>query len=274
MPGLFIISNPPSSPNACKSIAALPGAETMNREFLKDSVRKTADFSKTDQNRGLPPPPVQKPVPDDVKIIPLPRPEKLKSIPRTYLRMAIANRKSRRSFLEESISLEELSFLLWACQGVRKKESEVRVYRNVPSAGCRHPLETYIAIFRVVGLEKGLYRYLPLDHALVLVSKPRSLEKKVAGACMGQTFAGTGAATFIWATIPYRMEWRYGAASYKVIGLDAGHACQNLYLACESIGCGTCAIAAYDQALTDMLLGVDGDDEFVIYIAPVGRVKD
>jgi hypothetical protein len=62
-------------------------------------------------------------------------------------------------------------------------------------------------------------------------------------------------------------------AAYKVIALDAGHLCQNLYLACEAIGAGTCAIAAYDQDRADELLGVDGEEEFSVYLAPVGKVK-
>ena len=69
-----------------------------------------------------------------------------------------------------------------------------------------------------------------------------------------------------------RLQWRYGAASHKVIALDAGHVCQNLYLACEAIGAGTCAVAAYHQQKLDELLRLDGRDEFVIYLAPVGKV--
>jgi len=76
-----------------------------------------------------------------------------------------------------------------------------------------------------------------------------------------------------WVAIPYRMEWRYGLAAHKVIALDAGHVCQNLYLACESINAGTCAIAAYDQEELDELLGLDGEEEFAIYIASVGKIK-
>lgn len=66
------------------------------------------------------------------------------------------------------------------------------------------------------------------------------------------------------AAVPERTEWRYAETSYKVIALDAGHVCQNLYLACEAIGTGTCAIADYNQTLVDELLGVDGYDEFGI----------
>ena len=68
------------------------------------------------------------------------------------------------------------------------------------------------------------------------------------------------------------MEWRYGLAAHKLIALDAGHVCQNLYLACEAIHAGTCAVAAYNQQLCDQLLRLDGKEEFVIYLAPVGKI--
>ncbi|MBU4602423.1 SagB/ThcOx family dehydrogenase, partial [bacterium] len=182
-------------------------------------------------------------------------------------------RKSRRSYTEDAIKLEELSFLLWATQGLRGKRSAVRNYRTVPSAGCRHALETYIAAFRVEGIPKAIYRYLPMSHQLVEVAKHKDLEGLLTQAASDQSFAGESAVTFIWTTIPARMEWRYGRSSYKVIALDAGHVCQNLYLACEAIGAGTCAIAAYDQEFADSILGIDGVEEFTIYMAPVGKVQ-
>jgi len=78
---------------------------------------------------------------------------------------------------------------------------------------------------------------------------------------------------YIWVAVPYRMEWRYGLAAHKVIALDAGHVCQNLYLACEAVNAGTCAIAAYDQEELDELLGLDGENEFAVYLAPVGKIR-
>jgi SagB-type dehydrogenase family enzyme len=242
-----------------------------SREFLKDNVRMQIDFSMTDQSRGVPPPPLQKPVPVEARIVDLPEPERC--LPRADLAAAIAHRESKRVFAREKLSFEELSFLLWATQGIRGAPVAGHALRNVPSAGCRHSFETYLAVFRVAGLETGIYRYLPLTNQLLLVSQPERLAERAARAALGQDFAGTSAVTFIWATIPYRMEWRYGGASYKVIALDAGHVCQNLYLACEAIRCGTCAIAAYDQELMDELVGADGSDEFVIYVAPVGKVS-
>jgi SagB-type dehydrogenase family enzyme len=242
------------------------------RYFLTDRIREEVDFRGTDQSLGVRPPQVQKPASPDSTIISLPDPESC-AIQKCDLQSAIANRESHRRFTPESLSLDDLAFLLWASQGVREELHEAAVLRTVPSAGCRHPFETYLAINRVEGIQSGIYRYLPLDHSIVHVREIENLPAHLTAATRGQSFAGQAAVTFIWTVIPARTEWRYAEASYKVIALDAGHVCQNLYLACEAIGAGTCAIAAYNQTLADNLLGVDGVDEFVIYIAPVGKVS-
>ena len=241
------------------------------RYFLTDRIREVVNFWTTSQSEGLRPPPVQKQVPPDSRKVPLPT-QATWIIPPCDLQTAIADRESHRRFTDGSLSLDELAFLLWATQGVRKELHAAAVLRTVPSAGCRHPFETYLAVLRVEGLENGIYRYLPLDHSLIFVKAVNTLATHLTAATRGQGFTGQAAVTFLWTTIPERTEWRYAEASYKVIALDAGHVCQNLYLACEAIGAGTCAIAAYEQALVDELLGVDDDEEFCIYIAPVGKV--
>lgn len=243
------------------------------RDFLKSSCWKTIDFSTTDQSRGIKPPPVEKPCNPEDRRIDLIKPGDWKSIHKVSVEAAIAQRKSIRSYTEDTIKLEELSFLLWATQGLRGKRPVARNYRTVPSAGCRHALETYIAVFRVEGIPKAIYRYLPLSHQLVEVVKHKDLEGLLIQATLDQSFAGKSAVTFIWTTLPARTEWRYDRASYKLIALDAGHVCQNLYLACEAIGAGTCAIAKYDQEFADSLLGIDGVEEFTIYMASAGKVQ-
>ena len=244
------------------------------RYFLKDTVRQTIDFSQTAQGRGLERPPLEKPFDPNAERIDLVPVGQWNDTGRTDLESAIGNRKSRRSYSPEPLTLAELSFLLWATQGVRGQRQGGLTLRTVPSAGARHALETYLYAFCVDGLEPGLYRYLPLEHQLLFEFHVDGASEKFAQATLGQKFTGQGAVTFIWTTIPYRMEWRYDLAAHKVIAMDAGHVCQNLYLACEAIGAGTCAIAAYDQQLMDQLLKIDGEDEFTIYLAPVGKVTD
>jgi SagB-type dehydrogenase family enzyme len=245
------------------------------REFLKDTLRMKVDFRAADQSRGVPPPPIQNPPDPAAPRYDLPLIKDTAALGRIDLFTAINNRQSRRKFRGEPLSLEELSFLLWATQGIHRVVGGSSL-RTVPSAGARHAFETYIYARRVEGLEEAIYRYLPLDHELVEV-RPRtdpgeSLSHLMGEASLGQVFTGKSAATFVWTAVPYRMEWRYLQSAHKVIAIDAGHVCQNLYLACESIGAGTCAVAAYDQARLDALLGVDGEEEFAIYLAPVGKV--
>ena len=154
------------------------------------------------------------------------------------LAASLGTRQSHRNFAPGPLALDEVSFLLWATQGVRQQVAPAQS-ATVPSAGNRHPLETYLAVLRVSGLPPGIYRYLPLEHQLLDVLDDEQLPEKLADATLGHGFIGRAAAVFIWTTIPYRMEWRYGLAAHKVIALDAGHVCQNLYLACEAIGAGT-----------------------------------
>ena len=79
--------------------------------------------------------------------------------------------------------------------------------------------------------------------------------------------------TFLWVAVPHRMCWRYGERSYRYLFLDAGHVCQYLYLAAESIGAGACAIAAFDDEALDEAAGVDGETAFVIHAASAGRKR-
>jgi len=243
------------------------------REFLKDDLRLQLDFSQSDQNRMVPAPPVQKPLRQGQTAIPLSTGPAIEFAGKIDMVDALRERKSHRSWKEEPLNIAELGFLLWAVQGVRKDMGQGRVFRTVPSAGCRHSFETYIFVNDCRGLEAGLYRYLPLEHALVL-EKPvwEGYFNAQNEAVLFQSFVPKAPVVFVWTTVPYRMEWRYMEAAHRVIALDAGHVCQNLYLAVQAMGCGTCAVAAFNQKVLDDVLGVDGEDEFALYLAPVGKV--
>ena len=243
-----------------------------NRFLLKDTIRQQIDFSLTEQSQGLPPPPLQKPCPPDTARISLPDgASSLARLGRMPLCDAISKRESVRDFSKAPLTLEELSALLWATQGVRNVLNSSVALRTVPSAGARHAFETYVAASRIDGLPSGLYRYLPFDGKLAELLLDTHIGHKSALACLGQMFVAEAALTLFWTAIPGRMEWRYDLAAHKVIAIDVGHVCQNLYLAATSLGAGTCAIAAYDQNQCDTLLGVDGDEEFTVYVAPVGK---
>jgi SagB-type dehydrogenase family enzyme len=226
----------------------------------------------SDQSKGAPPPPVEKPYPLDCPLYDLVSPMDI-SLGGIPLIEAIRRRQTRRRYTDDDLTLEELSFLLWSTQGVRSVDKNSGyTKRAVPSGGSRHPFETYLVVHRVEGIKNGIYRYLPIEHKLLLVAEGYpGLPGQLVAACDGQSFIGRAAVVFVWAAIPYRTEWSFGVSAYKDIVTDAGHICQNLYLACEAIGAGTCAVNGYNQAAMDALLGLDGEDEFTVYLAPVGK---
>jgi SagB-type dehydrogenase family enzyme len=246
---------------------------TNNRNFMKSYFGSHKGMT-SDQMKGKPYPPLQKPYDEEgAEIIDLPEFDK-SIIEKNGIFECIKDRRSIRNFTDESLTKEELSYLLWATQGVGKIIRDgYATLRTVPSAGARHPFETYIIVDRIKEIEKGVYRYLALTHQLLFLFTCDDIPEKLNDANLGQKFVGDAPLVFVWSCIPYRTEWRYSIKAHKAILLDAGHVCQNLYLAAESIGCGTCAIGAYDQKAMDDLLELDGNDEFVVYLAPVGRFK-
>ena len=241
------------------------------RYYLKD--HKWVDQTISDQQKGLPQPPLVKPYDPNGEIVDLPAPEKC-SLKHDSLTRAFKERKSQRLYKKASVSLEGLSYLLYNTQGIRDyRPGKTATLRTVPSAGARHPFETYLACMNVEGLKRAVYRYLPETHQLLLVREyGDDLEEVVGHTALKQIFVGNCAVTFFWSAVMYRSEWRYPTHAQKVVLIDVGHVCQNLYLACEAIGCGTCGIGAYDQELADKLCEIDGEEEFVVYLAPVGRV--
>ena len=227
--------------------------------------------SESDQQQQVPQPPLE--VPQEGERIALPAPEEL-AIPALDLRQAIAQRQSVRSYSGEPLTMDELSYLLWATQGVKKlvERPHVKVtFRTVPSAGARHAFDTYVLANRVDGLEPGLYRYMAVEHALVRLPRPETVAEDLTQACYGQKFVGTSAVTFFWAADVYRMAWRYVERGYRYLHLDAGHVCQNFYLASEQIGGGACGIAAFNDEELNAQLELDGEKRFVVYLAPMGK---
>jgi len=244
-----------------------------NRNFMKSNYEEMKNIV-SDQMKDLPQPPLEKEFEKDSEIIDLIPIAKIK-IRNDNLIQNIENRKSHRQYKDEPLTLEELSFLLWASQGVKsvyeRNNKSYATLRTVPSGGARHPFETYLLINNITGLKRGLYRYLAIEHKLMFIGELENQSERIINATLGQKFTGKAAAVFIWSCIAYRGEWRYNIAAHKTMLLDAGHICQNLYLACEGINAGTCAIAAYDQKKVDKIIDVDGENEFSVYLAPIGK---
>lgn len=239
----------------------------IGEEFMERTLYR--NLEPPAQKRGVAQPPLVLPADPSLPQIALPARSALAAAPVDLLAL-IDDRRSMRDYAPDPLTMPELSYLLWCTQGVLQAKDRFTL-RTVPSAGARHAFETYLLINRVESLEPGLYRYFALEHALQPLPDTAESAPAVAQACLGQSMLESCAVAFIWTAVTARMTWRYGQRGYRYLHLDAGHVCQNLYLAAESIHCGACAIAAFDDEAVNTLLCLDGEEQFAIYLATVGR---
>lgn len=240
----------------------------IGKEFMEKT--KPQYLAESQQRQGHPQPPLESDYDPTAILIPLPEAENLPAFD-LELRQAVEQRTSLRKYKKTALTLEELSYLLWTTQGVKAVTNRPVTLRTVPSAGARHAFETYLLINQVSGIDAGLYRYIALEHALLPVNLSESINEEITKACFGQQQVFTSAVTFIWAAELARMYWRYGERGYRYLHLDAGHVCQNLYLAAEAVNSGVCAIAAYNDDELNQTIGLDGENQFVIYLGTVGK---
>ena len=241
------------------------------RDFLRPNLDEPTDYL-SDQQLKRPQPPLVKAAMRE-EAIGLPSDFSALPIDNDFLHV-INTRASHRVYTGEAMSLRELSYLLWCTQGV--KEIRGRAYatlRTVPCGGARHEFETYIAVLNVEGLKPGIYHYLPMTHQIELLSEPENLEEFVGESLDGQTWGAKANAIFYYSVVNYRAEWRYGIFAHRIILVDAGHITENLYLAATSIGLGSCAIGAVNGKLCDETIGLDGEEEFIIYAHTVGKIS-
>jgi SagB-type dehydrogenase family enzyme len=182
---------------------------------------------------------------------------------------ALQQRRSVRQFQDAPLTNAELSQLLWAAQGVTLFNRDVG-FRTAPSAGALYPIETYLALHAVEGIEPGLYHYVVEEHELEQL-RVGDLRETVAQAALDQPIAARAGVVFIWTAIFERAQWKYKQRAYRYIYLDAGHIAQNVALGAVALGLGSCQVAAFYDEETNTLLGVDGRDESAIYMTVVGK---
>ncbi|MBD3166612.1 SagB/ThcOx family dehydrogenase [bacterium] len=182
------------------------------------------------------------------------------------LEEAIFSRRSVRSYTADSVALEDLAQLLWACQGI----TSPRGYRAAPSAGALYPLEVYVVAERVKDLPQGLYHYQPGqdigNHSIELIDPEVSLQD-VANAALGQKCIQTSACSFIITGVVELTRKKYGERARQYVLLEAGHAGQNLCLQAQTLELGAVTVGAFHEEPLRRLLGVD---HLPIYVLSVG----
>ncbi|MGV8118873.1 MAG: SagB/ThcOx family dehydrogenase [Candidatus Xenobiia bacterium LiM19] len=178
-------------------------------------------------------------------------------------------RKSVRKYTDEPLPAESLSYLLWAADGIQRREKGFE-FRTAPSAGALFPVETYLAVNNVETLPAGIYHYNVRNHSLELV-KQGEFRKILSDLTLSQDMCASANVVFIWTAIFDRSRWKSANRTYRYVYLDAGHIAQNLALAACNLGLGSCQIGSFFDREMDSLLGIDGKRESTIYVTVVGH---
>ncbi len=187
----------------------------------------------------------------------------------TAVETALAQRRSIRAYSGENLSFDELSQLLWAAQGITAPWGG----RTAPSAGALYPLELYVVVGTVTGLDAGVYRYRPADHELEKTSEG-DVRAELAGAALNQDFIGEAAIDLVFVGVFNRTTVKYRERGIRYVYMEAGHAAQNVFLQAEALDLGTVTIGAFDDHAVQQLVVVREQEQAQgrpLYIMPVGR---
>ncbi|MGB2853394.1 MAG: SagB/ThcOx family dehydrogenase [Dehalococcoidia bacterium] len=180
----------------------------------------------------------------------------------------LRRRNSVRVFAKKPLSLEQMSYLLWASNGIQRIERG-HEFRTVPSAGALYPVETYLVVHNVEGLAPGVYHYAIREHALEEI-KVGDFRRDITLAALGQRICADAAVVFVWTAIFNRSKCKYRQRAYRYVYLDAGHIGHSLALSAVSLGLGSCQVGALFDDDVNQILDVDGVEESVIYMSVVG----
>ncbi len=177
---------------------------------------------------------------------------------------ALLERRSVREYRQGALTLAQAAQLLWAAQGITSREG----LRTAPSAGALYPLEVYLVVGEVTGLQQGVYRYDPNAHMLYQVTE-KDRRAELAGAALGQSCIEEGAAVLVFTAVYERTTRKYGQRGIRYVHMEAGHAAQNVFLQATALGLDAVVVGAFDDRAVMTLLQ-RGADEHPLYLIPVG----
>jgi SagB-type dehydrogenase family enzyme len=182
------------------------------------------------------------------------------------LEEAISRRRSRREFKATALTLEQVSQVLWAAQGITRPVG----LRAAPSAGALYPLDVYLAVGEATaGLAGGVYHYDPQGHAL-----ERTLEgdirETLSRLAVNQMFIAEAPLVLVITGEYERSSKKYGDRATRYVHMEVGHAAQNVYLQAESLGLGTVVVGSFQDEEVSRALGLPAGRR-PLYIMPVGH---
>ncbi len=185
---------------------------------------------------------------------------------------ALKMRRSIREYANDSITLQDVSQMLWAAYGVSDSATYKGWYlRTAPSAGACYPFEIYLVVGKVIGLKAGLYKYYPITNSLKQIIEG-DIRPHLCKASLNQTFIKMAPASIVWTAVFERTTKKYkDRGRERYVCMDLGHSGENVYLQAESLNFGTCAIGAFEDDKIVKLFDLPKEEE-PLYIMPFGKL--
>ncbi len=183
----------------------------------------------------------------------------------------LARRRSERNTTPDPLRVEELVKILWAAQGITARAG-MYLLRTAPSAGALYPFETYLYVDKVEDISQGIYHFDVADFTLARLQEG-NFNQVVTAASLGQPVVGRAAVVLIWTAMMLRCMVKYRDRAVRYIAMDLGHVCQNVQLAATALGFGSCPVGAFYDDEMNRLIGVDGEEETVLYMVTVGKLN-
>lgn len=198
----------------------------------------------------------------EIKFIELPEP---RYDSETSVEKALLERRSIRDYSEASLSLTEISQLLWAAQGI----TNTRGFRTAPSAGALYPLELFLVVGNVDNLPAGVYRYLPDGHKLEKVLD-EDKRNELYDVSLSQSSLRDAAVVLVFSAVYDRTTVKYGERGIRYVYIEVGHAAENVFLQTVSLNLSAVIIGAFHDEEVQKVLGLK-DDEQPLLLMPIGK---
>ncbi|MDD5382092.1 MAG: SagB/ThcOx family dehydrogenase [Candidatus Margulisbacteria bacterium] len=193
------------------------------------------------------------------RMITLPQPRTQSKV---SLEQCLYYRRSERSFEDKELSLEQISQLLWAAQGITDSSFGGR---TAPSAGSLYPVSLYVV------KKDGVFRYLPDSHRLVEISN-EDKRPALLRASLGQSYIREAPVDIIVAANFAITQAKYGNRAFRYVCMEVGHVAENIQLQAVALGLVSVPVGAFWDDVIRTTLNIP-DTQDPLYIIPVGYLK-
>ena len=169
----------------------------------------------------------------------------------------LANRHSTREFSNKKLTLQELSNLLWAANGINRPEKGMR---TAPSAMNAQEVDVYVC------MEEGAFLYDAKSNQLQPV-----IQEDLRGLVGGkQTFVKNAPVVLLMVSDLSKLPGGNSEQTKLMAAIDAGIVSQNISLACSGLGLITVPRASMDKEALAQKLKLKST-QLLLMNNPVGK---